>query len=67
MKTEISITDIAAVISRAQEAQELLDSILSNWCPYSGEFKLSEWDKDYSQSHSLNRKIRAYTKFDDSE
>lgn len=50
------------------DAKELLDTILSNYNYYSGEFdRISSYDKDYGDPHSLINKIRNYTGFDDSE
>jgi ABC-type Fe3+-hydroxamate transport system substrate-binding protein len=72
----IDIEDISKALNRAKEAQDLLDSILSYYNIYSGQFdKIRDIDAKYLfklsdgsyYKYGLNTRIRAYIKFDDSE
>lgn len=49
------------------DAKKLLDRIVAYHHPYSGEFELPQWEKDYGNCGSLCSHIRHYIKFDDSE
>lgn len=72
----INIEDIAKALNKAKEAQDLLDSILMHYDVYTGQFeKIGQLDAEYMTKldngqyykNSLNKKIRDYIKFDDSE
>ena len=72
----IDIEDISKALNRAKEAQDLLDSILSYYDVYSGQFdKIRDIDAEYLfklsdgsyHKDGLNTRIREYIKFDDSE
>ena len=66
--SKLEFSDIANLIQRAQEAQELLESILSNYDMYTGQFsKISDYDCRFDISHNLINRIRRYRNFDDSE
>lgn len=63
----IEIQDIVEALQKGQAAIELLDSILSRYDFYSGQFgKIPPYDCTHD-SHSLLTRIRDYVKFDDSE
>lgn len=72
----INIEDITKALNKAKEAKDLLDSILMHYNVYTGQFEKIGWlDSEYMPKldngqyykGSLNSKIRAYLKFDDSE
>ena len=64
----MDISDLVKVLQKAEEAENLLATMLSHYDVYSGEFRQpSPHDCDYGNSYSLLNRVRNYIRFDDSE
>lgn len=75
-RNSIDIDDILDILNDSREAKNLLDIILSYYDIYSGQFKkIPDYDAEYMFRRpdgtfiqdTLNKRIRDYRKFDDSE
>lgn len=67
---KITAYDIIEPLKSLIEAKELLNSVLSYYDVYSGQFdKIPDYECGFrgSSCPTLNEKIRQYIKFDDSE
>lgn len=72
----MQIEELIKTLQRAQEAQDILNSVLSYYNIYSGQFdKIPDYDAEHIFRcsdgtlirNTLNARIRSYTNFDDSE
>ena len=74
--SNVFLDSLLGLLQEAVVAKDLLDEILSYYEVYSGQFReIPDYQADYAYKrsdgsyveNSLNKKIRNYIKFDDSE